>query len=67
MMLDLRIPPRCPVCGSAELGTDEVLDRGWLRLSECRRCEHRWTAREPADSARARTRAEPAGEAAAAA
>ncbi len=44
----LRTPGRCPVCGAAELRTDEVLDGGLVWLAECRRCEHRFTAREPA-------------------
>ena len=56
-MPDLHVSLRCPVCGSAELGTDEVVDRGLLRLAECRRCEHRWTAREPAAAGRAPLRA----------
>jgi hypothetical protein len=68
MPKDLRLAPRCPVCGSAELGTDEVVDRGLVRLAECQRCEHRWTAREPAALARGPLRvALAAGEDAAAA
>lgn len=31
----------CPVCGCAELRTDEAFDRGALRLIECPRCEYR--------------------------
>lgn len=32
----------CPVCGCAELRTDEVFDRSAaLLLTECPRCEHR--------------------------
>ncbi|MDJ0870024.1 MAG: hypothetical protein QNK03_28295, partial [Myxococcota bacterium] len=33
----------CAVCGSREIEADEVTERGVLRLSECRRCLHRWT------------------------
>jgi len=36
---------RCRVCGSCEVRTDEVIDRGLLLLAECPRCEHRWTSR----------------------
>ena len=36
---------RCLVCGSSEVRTDEVVDRGLVLLNECPRCEHRWTAR----------------------
>lgn len=39
---------RCLVCGFTEVQTDEVIDRGWVLLAECRRCSHRWTARPPA-------------------
>ncbi len=38
---------RCLVCGSNEVRTDEVIDRGLVLLSECPRCDHRWTARLP--------------------
>ena len=38
---------RCLVCGSSEVRTDEVIDRGLVLLSECPRCDHRWTARAP--------------------
>jgi hypothetical protein len=38
---------RCPVCGFAEVSTDEAFDRGLVLLSECPRCEHRWTAPAP--------------------
>jgi hypothetical protein len=32
----------CPVCGCADLRTDEVFDRSAaLLLTECPRCEHR--------------------------
>ena len=34
---------RCRVCGSSEVRTDEVVDRGAVLLAECPRCEHRWT------------------------
>ncbi len=39
-----RTPTRCRVCGCNEVRTDEVLDRGWLQLAECPRCDHRWTS-----------------------
>ncbi len=35
--------PRCSVCASESVATDEVIDRDVLRLAECRRCQHRWT------------------------
>jgi hypothetical protein len=38
---------RCGVCGFSEIRTDEVVDRGLVQLSECPRCEHRWTLRQP--------------------
>lgn len=41
----LRTLTRCLVCGSAEVRTDEVVDRGLVFLAECARCEHRWTRR----------------------
>jgi len=41
---------RCLVCGSSEVRTDEVSDRGLVLLHECPRCEHRWTARVRAAS-----------------
>jgi len=34
---------RCLVCGSTEVRTDEVVDRGIVMLAECPRCDHRWT------------------------
>ena len=34
---------RCLVCGSSEVRTDEVHDRGVLLLADCPRCQHRWT------------------------
>lgn len=37
----------CLVCGSSEVRTDEVIDRGVVLLGECRRCDHRWTRRLP--------------------
>jgi|GEM_PF-5945483 len=38
----LRALHACPVCGCAELCTDEVFERGGaLLLTECPRCEHR--------------------------
>ena len=36
---------RCMVCGSSEVRTDEVAELGVLLLSECPRCDHRWTER----------------------
>ena len=39
-----RTVTKCIVCGCTEVHTDEVKDRGWVLLSECPRCEHRWTA-----------------------
>ncbi len=46
-MLDrpLRTLSRCLVCGSSEVRTDEVIDRGLVLLAECPRCDHRWTER----------------------
>jgi hypothetical protein len=43
----LRTLTRCLVCGSCEVRTDEVIDRGLVFLAECPRCEHRWTSRAP--------------------
>ena len=47
----------CVVCGSPDVGIDEVFERGLWRLGECRRCRHRWTegpfGRAPLRSARA--------------
>ena len=43
---------RCLVCGSTEVRTDEVIDRGLVFLGECPRCEHRWTARPAAPPVR---------------
>ena len=47
MNVVLRTLYRCRVCGSAEVRTDEVVDRGLVLLGECRRCEHRWTQTTP--------------------
>jgi hypothetical protein len=55
---------RCPVCGFAELRTDEVVDRGLLLLTECPRCEHRAVERAPSQARRVRLEAEGAGVAA---
>jgi hypothetical protein len=41
---------RCLVCGSSEVRTDEVVDRGLLFLAECPRCEHRWTSPAPLEA-----------------
>ena len=35
---------RCLVCGSSEVRTDEVVNRGWVLLAECAHCDRRWTA-----------------------
>jgi hypothetical protein len=43
MQVVMRTVTRCRVCGSTEVRTDEVVDRGLVLLAECRRCEHRWT------------------------
>jgi hypothetical protein len=53
MQVVLRTVHRCRVCGSAEVRTDEVVDRGLVLLAECPRCEHRSTAL-PGTSRRAR-------------
>jgi len=37
----------CPICGESRIVSDEVVQLGMLRLSQCLRCEHRWTARGP--------------------
>jgi hypothetical protein len=52
MQAIFRTLTRCLVCGSAEVRTDEVIDRGIVFLAECPRCEHRWTARAPLVSER---------------
>lgn len=38
-----RTVSRCRVCGFTEVFTDEVIDRDWLLLAQCPRCDHRWT------------------------
>jgi hypothetical protein len=43
----------CPVCASREVRTDAVEQSGWLLLAECPRCDHRWTQRYAAATARA--------------
>lgn len=48
---------RCLVCGSSEVRTDQVIDRGLVLLSECAHCQHRSTGRAVL-SATAATRAE---------
>jgi hypothetical protein len=45
--LDDMVPRSCPVCGGSRVACDEVMRLGTLRLSECLRCEHRWTERGP--------------------
>jgi hypothetical protein len=52
MQVVMRTVTRCRVCGSAEVRTDEVVDRGLVLLAECRRCEHRWTDAAPGGSPR---------------
>ena len=47
MQAIFRTLTRCLVCGSAEVRSDEVIDRGLVFLSECPRCEHRSTSRVP--------------------
>jgi hypothetical protein len=49
---------RCPVCGSPELRSDEVADRGIWILTECPRCEHRAVERAPSVPRRIRLDAE---------
>lgn len=51
---------RCLVCGSSEVRTDEVEDRGWILLAECSRCDHRWTRWEQPGAAPAALPARPA-------
>lgn len=46
-----RTVSRCLVCGSREVRTDEVADRGWVLLAECPHCDHRWTERLPDEAA----------------
>jgi hypothetical protein len=53
---------RCLVCGSSEVRTDEVVDRGVVLLAECPRCRHRWTERSAPTSA-LRSRRPAAGDA----
>jgi hypothetical protein len=50
-----RTVTRCLVCGSSEVRTDEVVDRGFLLLSECPRCDHRWTEEAPDGASRMRS------------
>jgi len=33
----------CAACGSDQIATDEVWERGLLLLAECRRCANQWT------------------------
>jgi len=47
MRVVMRTIHRCRVCGSVEVRTDEVVDRGLVLLAECRRCEHRCTDASP--------------------
>ena len=53
---------RCLVCGSSEVRTDEVIERGVVFLAECPRCEHRWTEHAPPARPGAVRRAEGASE-----
>jgi hypothetical protein len=50
----------CGVCGSSEVRTDEVVDRGWILLAECTRCGRRWTACAEPGAAAHVTRPRPA-------
>lgn len=52
MQVVMRTIHRCRVCGSVEVRTDEVVDRGLVLLAECRRCEHRWTDAAPGEAPR---------------
>ena len=61
MQAIFRTLTRCLVCGSAEVRTDEVIDRGIVFLGECPRCEHRWTSRTPLASERRLRQAGAAG------
>jgi hypothetical protein len=45
----------CIVCGSREVRTDAVEQRGWVLLAECPHCDHRWT--QPLSDAPAPVRA----------
>jgi hypothetical protein len=47
----------CPVCGFAEVRTDEAIDREIVFLAECPHCEHRWTSRAPIPPGRPLVRA----------
>jgi hypothetical protein len=38
------------VCGSSEVRTDEVVDRGLVFLAECPRCRYRWTSPTPLEA-----------------
>ena len=51
MIAATRTLTRCLVCGSSEVRTDEVVDRGIVLLAECPRCRHLWTLR-PAPAGR---------------
>ena len=42
-----RTVTRCLVCGSSQVRTDEVVDRGLVLLAECSHCDHRWTRSLP--------------------
>jgi transcription elongation factor Elf1 len=54
-MMEITVPSatrtllRCLVCGSSEVHTEEVVDRGVILLAQCRRCDRRWTG--PAEAA----------------
>jgi hypothetical protein len=56
-----RAVSRCVVCGSREVRTDAVEQRGWMLLAECPHCDHRWTQAlpEPAVPARGPVRVPP--------
>jgi len=52
MQVAMRTIHRCRVCGSVEVRTDDVVDRGLVLLAECRRCENRWTEASPGEAPR---------------
>jgi hypothetical protein len=55
MLSATRTLTRCLVCGSSEVRTDEVVDRGLVLLAECPRCQHLWTVRQAQPAPTGRT------------